>query len=139
MKSHLFVDLRERIALLETGGGNAEDLAQAINDLFAAVQADFTFVSFELFQTYRDRAMRAAGNALTSQTPCFLTSDFLEQSFAKDPANYGIALALGVKHLRLGDKKRSKQLIGRVAKSGYKEHRQATWLLRKHFPSWAEK
>jgi hypothetical protein len=133
MKSQLFLGLRERIALLEAGRGNAEDLAGAITDLFAAVQSDFSFASFELFQIYRDRAAQAGCDLDASQAPCFLTSDFLEQSFAKDPANYGVALALGVKHLRLGDKKRSKQLIARVAKSGYKERRQAAWLLRKHF------
>jgi hypothetical protein len=134
MKSLLFLNLREELVVFEKSGGDGEALAKKINDLFAAVQADFTFASFERFQIYRNRAVHAAGNALASQIPCFLTSDFLEQSFARDPSNYGVALALGVKHLRLGDKKRSKQLITRVAKSGYKERRQAAWLLRKHFP-----
>jgi hypothetical protein len=133
MKSQLFLGLRERIELLEAGKGNAEDLAGAITDLFAAVKSDFSFASFELFQIYHDRAAQAGCDLVASETPCFLTTDFLEKRFAKDPSDYGVALALGVKHLRLGDKKRSKQLIARVAKSGYKERRQAAWLLRRHF------
>jgi len=133
MKSRLFLNLREDLALFEKSSGDGEDLARKIDELFAAVQGDFSYASFDLFQLYLDRAAQAGGDAVISRTRCFMTTDFLETAFAKDPSDYGVVLALGVKHLRLGNRPRARQLIQRVAKSGYKERAQAELLLRKHF------
>jgi hypothetical protein len=133
MKSRLFLNLRENLALFEKNGRNSGDIARNLNELFAAVRDDFSYESFELFQLYFDRAANVGGGAVLSGVQSFLSTDFLETAFAKDPSDYGVALALGVKNLRLGNHLRAKQLIQRVAKSGYRESVQAEHLLRKHF------
>jgi hypothetical protein len=133
MKSRLFLNLRENLALFEKNGRNSGDIARNLNELFEAVRDDFSYASFELFQLYLDRAAKVGGDAVLSGIRSFLSTDFLETAFAKDPSDYGVALALGVKNLRLGNHPRAKQLIQRVAKSGYRERVPAEHLLRKHF------
>jgi hypothetical protein len=133
MLSSLFRDLHKDLALFEQSGGETERLVRGMTNLFSAVQASFTFTAFELFQHYRHRAIRMCGDEIASRTPCFFTTDYLERGLAKDPSNYGIVLALGVKHLHLRDLKRARQLIQRVARSGYRERARAKHLHRKHF------
>lgn len=133
MKSCLFFGLRESLALFENGGGGNATIERQLNELFAEILTDFSFASFKLFEIYRDRAVAVGGESVAAKVPSFIHHNFLQTAFAKDPSDYGVALALGVKHLRLGNSGRAKQLIQRVAKSGYKERAQADLLLRKHF------
>jgi hypothetical protein len=134
MKSRLFFGLRESLALFESGGSSDSTIARQLNELFAEITADFSYASFELFELYRNRAEAVGGESMAANVRSFINDDFLETSFAKDPSDYGVVLALGVKQLRLGNPSRAQQLIRRVAKSGYKERAQAEILLRKHFP-----
>ncbi len=133
MKAHYFLSLRKTFKNCESGRISAATIIQQLDDLFAATLLDFSYASFELYELYRRRAVSIGGESIDKNVPSFLRHEFLETAFAKDPSDYGVALALGVKHLRLGNPSRAKQLIQRVAKSGYNERAQAQHLLRKHF------
>jgi len=138
MITSAFQALRNELALCQSGLDNSDIVSLQLRNLFAAILEDFSFVSFELFELYRSRTAVIVGDQALVSVPSFITHDFLETNFAKDPSDYGVALALGVKQLRVGNRSRAKQLIQRVARSGYKERSQALHLLRMHFPDVVE-
>ena len=57
----------------------------------------------------------------------------LEQKFSTDPSDYSVVYKLAVEYARVGNDERAKQLLDRVARSGYKEKELATSFISNHF------
>ena len=65
-----------------------------------------------------------------TQRACFYQDSFLDDRFALDPSDYSIAVALALKMKHLGRLERAKQILQRVADSGYPERKFAQQTLR---------
>lgn len=61
------------------------------------------------------------------------TVEELERQFGLDPSNFSVVFQLAVEYAELGKHKRAKQLLSRVARSGYKEKWVAMTFLKERY------
>ncbi len=61
------------------------------------------------------------------------TVEELERQFGLDPSNFSVVFQLAVRYAELGRHKRAKQLLSRVARSGYKEKSLAVKFIKEQY------
>lgn len=61
------------------------------------------------------------------------TVEDLERQFIMEPSNFTVVFKLAEEYAELGKHKRAKQLLGRVARSGYKEKESAMTFLKERY------
>ena len=92
------------------------------------LETNFSLGKFFIFQQAASKIEMLDPRA--AKATCFYESSYLDERFALDPSDYSIAFALALKMKHLGHLTRAKQLLKRVADSGYPERKFAQQALR---------
>jgi thioredoxin-like negative regulator of GroEL len=117
MKSQKFTALAQLLDQIET-----EDPRQKFVGLmwqvFEELRSNFSVSSLLLYQELLDRAKAAYPDI---ELPSFYQDEFLDESFRTDPSDFAIVYGLAMKNISNGNLKRARQLLTRIATSGYKQ------------------
>lgn len=115
-------------------------LLQEIQNLWEDCEPEFAKRQAKLLQIICIKAGIAfshrfveAPTAVMINTPLSEESKALEQQYALDPSNYSLAVDLALSMQKSGRNQRAKQLLERVAASGYPERSKAIQYLQSFF------
>lgn len=115
-------------------------LLQEIQNLWEECEPEFAKRQARLLQTMCIKAgipfshrFVEAHTAVMINNPLSEESKALEQQYALDPSNYSLALALALSMKKSGRDQRARQLLERVAASGYAERKMAIEYLKSFF------
>ena len=131
----------EWIQLLKTGDrARINGLLQEIQNLWEECEPEFAKRQARLLQTMCIKAgipfshrFVEAPTAVLINPPLSQESAALERQYALDPSNYSTALALALSMKKSGYNQRARQLLERVAASGYAERDMAIQYLQSFF------
>jgi len=117
MQSQKFTALAQLLAQIESEQPRQEFVG-LMWQIFEELRSNFSVSSLLLYQELHERA-RAARSDI--ELPSFYQDEFLDESFRTDPSDFAIVFGLAMKHISNGNLKRARQLLTRIANSGYKQ------------------
>lgn len=85
------------------------------------ITAFYSVHALMAFERYLDIISLRLGDRSFKDTFTLLTSDYFEKEFRRDPSQPGIVIGLALCKLRAGDMRRGRQLLLRIASSGFEE------------------
>jgi hypothetical protein len=117
MKSQKFTALAQLLDQIETEEPR-QKFVGLMWQVFEELRSNFSVSSLLLYQEILDRAKAAQPDI---KIPSFYQDEFLDESFHTDPSDFAIVYGLAMKNISNGNLKRARQLLTRIATSGYKQ------------------
>lgn len=110
-------------------------IVELLNELHHEICISSSFSVFAMLRYNRICVEfdRLSNERFAGKIPDFFSDDYLELRFSSNPSDFGIVLALAIKSWESGRSVRAKQLLGRVARSRFREHQLAARYIAKYF------